>query len=907
MNRHYLTTTIVCAMLLLPATMAGKVAVTGLLTNRQAVPVAIPQGQPQFSWTIDSDKSDLRQTGFDIEVAATPADLKAGRTLWSEHFASDDMAVRYSGPQLKPGSDYCWRVRVTTDKGNSSWSKPQHFSTPIAPDAWQAQWIGLDSITNPGEGYDYHHARLAARYLRKPFTAGKEIKRATLSATGLGVYNAYVNGQRVSDEYYAPALTFPDNYVYFNTYDVTPLLRHGDNVLGVSLGSGRQFWPRNMMHFDGSCIGMPKMIARLDIEYTDGTTESVVSDSSWRVTAAGPIVANHEYDGEEYDARKEMPGWSAPGFDDSAWQSADVMDAPKGKLLPQPCPPMRPMHSITPKSVTRLKSGKILVDFGQNFAGVMRATIAGTPGHPVVMRFAETINPDSTLYTANLRHARATDIYTPASDATATWQPEFVIHGFRYAEIDGLDKTPSPSDIAGVVIYDDMPQTGTFSCSDPVINQVFNNCIWGIRSNYRNIPTDCPQRDERQGWLGDRTMNCWGETFLNDIQPLYSKWIADIEGTQRPDGSISEVSPQYWYCDARDVTWCGAFVYVTDMLLKNYGDTATVKAHYPALKRWTDFNINSYVRDGLHTNDCFGDWCLPPESPELIHSKDESRKPDKRILSTAMFNSVLKRMANFAHITGNDADAPRYLAVADSLADGLNRHLFNYEKGYYANNAVTGNLMPLFYGLVPKGYEQKVLDNIVHETEVKWDGHVSCGLVGVEYMLRTLTRNGRPDLALRLASNDTYPSLGYMARQGATTIWELWNGDTASPDMNSGNHVMMIGDFLIWCYEDLCGIRNAETPAAFRRVLMQPCFPEGLSHAEATYNSPSGRYDSRWKRSDKGIDWQVTVPANCSAEIHLPKSLFPATPRKEKGIRSVKANATDWIVDAGSGSYRFGK
>lgn len=898
---------VAACMLGMPVGLTAKVTVENPRTDHRVNPRGIVRENPVFTWTIGSDKAALHQTGFEIAVASSASDLTAGKTLWNRTVAGDAMGCRYDGPALQSNSDYFWRVRVLTDRGDSPWSDTQTFSTPLAPSEWKAQWIGIDAMTHPGENNDSLHTRLSARYLRRPFsTGGKEIKRAVLSISGLGAYTAFINGKPVSDDVLAPALTFYDNYVYFNTHDVTPMLRRGDNTIGVTLGNGRYFW----LAQQGKSVvgfGLPRLLARLDIEYTDGSRDAVVTDTSWRATADGPIIANHEYDGEEYDARLEMPGWNANGFDDSSWQRPDIMEAPKGELLPQPCTPMRPMQTLAPKSVTRLKSGKILVDFGQNMSGNMRVNLSGTPGRPVVMRFAETINPDSTLYTANLREANVTDIYIPASTAKATFQPVFVTHGFRYAEIDGLDNTPAPSDLEAVVIHDDMPETGTFRCDNPVLNQVYSNCRWGIRSNYRNIPTDCPQRDERHGWLGDRTMNCWGESFLFDNQPLYSKWIADIEGSQRPDGSISEVSPQYWDNQARDVTWCGAFVYVTDMLMKHFGDSVTMAAHYPALKRWTEYNLREHVRDGLHNHDIYGDWCLPPESPELIFSKDETRKPDGRIISTSMFTSVLRRMARFARMSGDNGDAARYDAVADSLSEGINRHFFDYEKGCYGNNAVTGNLMPLFYGLVPEEYESKVIGNIADVTENRWDGHVSCGLVGVEYLLRTLTRHGRPDLAMKIASNDTYPSLGYMASKGATTIWELWNGDTAAPDMNSGNHVMMIGDYLIWCYEDLAGIRNADGSTAFRRALMQPCFPDGLDRVEASYDSASGRYVSDWCRKGDRVKWKVAVPANCSADIRLPKKLFPSAPRTGKGILSVTDTAYEWVVEAGSGSFTFGK
>lgn len=872
----------------------------------QEQPLGVAVANPVFSWYLVSDEFEVVQTAYEISVAAAPGELCSGSAVWnSGRVESDVMQVSYGGAALVPGCDYYWTVRAHTNAGSTSWSEPHRFSTALRSEDWRAAWIGEDRLSNPGENRDSLHTRLAARYLRKEFDNGsKKVRRAMLYISGLGTYEAYLNGKRIGDDFLAPALTFYNQTVYYNTYDVTDLLLRNDNTLGVMLGNGRFFWLRAQ----GKPIagfGLPRMIAQLEIEYADGSRRTVVSDESWRETSRGPIVANNEYDGEEYDMRRELTGWNRSGYNDSEWQPVDIMTTPAGELCPQPCPSMRVMERVHPVSVTRMPSGKYLVDMGQNMVGRLCARFSARKDEPVVMRFSELLNSDSTLYVANLRSAKATDLFTPSADGRFEWKPAFVFHGFRYIEFDGITCQPAPEDLEVEVLYDDMNTIGTFETDNRVINQVYSNAYWGIRGNYRNMPTDCPQRDERHGWMGDRTTGCWGESFIFDNCLLYRKWLKDIENSQGANGRISVVSPQYWYEPADDITWSGAYVLAADMIYRRFGDKSGIVDRYQSMKRWADFTIREYVRDGLVVRDCFGDWCLPPESLELIFSQDPTRKPDGRILSTATFHHILHLMAEFAEMAGHPEDVDGYLSCAASLKEGINRHLFDYETAQYGNNAVTGNLLPLYYGLVPEGYEQRVLDNIVYKTEVERGGHVSTGVVGIQYLLRTLTRYGREDLAYKLASQQTYPSWGYMAAKGATTIWELWNGDTAAPDMNSANHVMLLGDLVIWYYENLAGIRNAEDSVGFRHIEMKPCFPEGLGRVAATYRSVSGVIGSSWERSNDGFSWSIAIPANCSATVFLPQTLHPYKPVPSVGIRDIRDDGSSWVVEVGSGTYQF--
>jgi alpha-L-rhamnosidase len=652
-------------------------------------------------------------------------------------------------------------------------------------------------------------------------------------------------------------------------------------------------------------FGLPRLLAQLEIEYSDGSTDMIVSDNSWRVTSRGPIIANNEFDGEEYDARLEMERWNRSDFDERNWVEADIMDAPAGELTAQSNPNLRVMEEIKPVHITRLEEGKYILDMGQNMVGWLRINnLKGKKDQPVTFRFAELLNPDSTLYLANIRGARVTDVYTPAEDGPFSWEPSFVYHGFRFVEISGVDEQPVLTHFTGRVVYDRMETTGQFETSSEIINQTFKNAYWGIRGNYRGMPTDCPQRDERQGWLGDRATGCFGEAFIFDNALLYSKWVQDIEDSQSPEGSISVVSPRYWTIWHDDVTWPAAYFYAMKMLSHQYGDTAPINKHYPSMKRYLERIEQVSMQDYIVTKDAYGDWCMPPERQDLIHSQDPARKTAGAVLSTTMYYSLLELMVEFAEISGNQADIPGFVSLAAKIKEAYNAKYFNADSTLYDNNTVTANILSLQLGLVPEGSEEKLFENIVQKTEVDFGGHVSTGVLGIQQLMRGLTQHGNVDLAYKIATNTTYPSWGYMIEKGATTIWELWNGDTADPAMNSANHVMLLGDLIIWYYEDLAGIKNNPGSVAYKRLLMEPKFPEGLSHVTASYQSVYGEIKSEWKKVDNTFSWDITIPPNTSAIVKLPKEMNIVRP-EVAGVRRFNETDAAIEIEIGSGSYHL--
>ncbi|MCR4664683.1 MAG: glycoside hydrolase family 78 protein [Paludibacteraceae bacterium] len=736
-----------------------------------------------------------------------------------------------------------------------------------------AQWIGktiADTAFYDEEG----HSQVPALCLNNEFLLEKPVKNARLYISAMGWYEVFINGERVGDDVFGNLPTEYDHTIYYLSYDVTSLLEEGGNTIGIMLTPGYAVGMQKGM----ALFGAPRVIADLQIQTGWNKWQRILTDTTWIMTDKGPVTRSDLYDGETYDARLDFTPY---------YEQAQVLPAPGGKLLPQPAPSMAVMDTIAPLSVKpviktenkkTIETGHWLVDMGQNMVGWFSLTAKGKEGQPVIMRFAETLQADSmTIYTDNLRDARCTNTYIPAEDGEFTYCPSTVYQGFRYVDIEGLEEAPSLSDMKGLVIYDRMTSTSSFECSNDILNRLHRAAYNGIRGNYHGMPTDCPQRDERLGWLGDRFTGAYGESYLFDNHEFYLKWLQDIEDTQDSLGQVAHIAPQYWLrLRSANVTWCGTYISIAYMLLQRYGDEQGFRLHYDSMRRWVQFIVNNAMEDGLVVKDTYGDWCMPPESQELIHSKDPSRITEKAVLSTTVFYQLLGYMQEFARRMGKTADQQEYAALAESLRQAYNARYFNPETAQYSNNTVTANILSLALGLVPEGQEQRVMDNIVDVTVNRFDSHVSVGVLGIQHLMRTLTRMGHPELAYRIATNTSYPSWGYMLEHGATTIWELWNGDTANPAMNSGNHVMLLGDVLLWMYEDLAGIRPAcdalpDAPDAYRQLYMQPYFAPGLDYVKASYQSPNGLIVSEWKRQEGNIiHWSVTLPKGVSAIVQLP-------------------------------------
>ncbi|MBN2329314.1 MAG: family 78 glycoside hydrolase catalytic domain [Candidatus Omnitrophica bacterium] len=804
-------------------------------------------------------------------------------------------------------TDSNWKA---SDTENSQW---------LQADFDDSQWEKANAFgeygINPwgeiqGPNVEALQRRLPARHLRKEFTLPKKVRKAFAYICGLGLFELQINGQKAGDHVLEPGLTEYEDRVFYETFDVTDLLKEGENALGVILGNGRYYAPRIEIPTFTKTYGFPKLLLQMHIEYEDGSSHVVMSGEDWKITTKGPIRANNEYDGEEYDARMEMPGWSEIGFDETDWRSVETVAAPEGVLRAPMTPPIRVTETLRPVGLSNPKPGMYIFDMGQNMVGWCRLKVKGPKGTSVKLRHAELLKEDGTLYLDNIRSAKVTDIYTLKGNGLEIYEPRFTYHGFRYVEMTGFPGEPTLSSLEGRVVHDDVEPAGAFLCSNPLLNQIRQNIYWGVRGNYRSFPTDCPQRDERQAWLGDRAAESKGEAYLFNIAPLYAKWMTDIDDAQKDNGSVPSVAPSYWPMFPDDVTWPSAFTITPSSLYTQYGDVRVLEKHYPGMKQWIDY-MSRFLEDDIMPRDTYGDWCVPPESPELIHSQDPNRKTAKAVLGTTYFYKNLRLMSQYASILGKKDDARRFESKAQQIRQAFNEKFFDEEKCQYDNGSQTSYVLPLSFGMVPEPYKQKVFNHLIDKIVNETDEHIGTGLIGGQWLMRVLSDNGRADVAYTIASQKTYPSWGYMIEKGATTVWELWNGDTADPAMNSGNHVMLVGDLNIWMTEYLAGIQADPNEPAFKHIIMRPHPVGDLTSCQAHYDSMHGDIVSDWKIEDGRFVWKIEIPANTTATVFIPakEDAQPTESGKSitdaPGVAFLKTDNGRAVCRIESGRYQF--
>lgn len=891
---------ILVAMLVFPFCISARrakgpvVAIDDLRVENLTNPMGIDARTPRFSWKITSTEKGVMQQHYRILVASTLEKLSRDEgDVWDSGVVADEQSiwVPYGGKVLKDNQRYYWKVRLSTTVGETDWSQPAWWSMGLLiENHWRGRWIGLDKAM-PWES-ETQWSRLGARYLRHEFVTGKPVKQATLHICGLGLYEAYINGAKVGDDVLTPAPTDYRKTIFYNTYDVTDLLSDSANAIGVALGNGRFYHMRqDFKPYKAPNFGYPKVRANLIVEFEGGGRQVVATDDrTWKLMADGPIRSNNEYDGEEYDARKELGEWTCPGYDDSHWLPAQRVSIPDGTLRAQMMPAMKVLGQVSPLSLKPCGNSLIL-DMGQNMVGWLRIKhLRGfDAGDSIRLRFAERLQEDGSLYLENLRDAKVTDIYVcNGHEDGCSWAPRFVTHGFRYVEITGMPQA-TVDDFVGEVVSDEMPVTGTFECSDTLVNRIYRNACWGILGNYKGMPIDCPQRNERQPWLGDRTRGALGESYVFGNERLYAKWMNDIREAQREDGLIPDVAPAYWNYYTGDVTWPAALPFICDMLYTQYGNVGPIKENYAAMVKWTRFLKDEYMREGLITKDKYGDWCVPPEKLNLVHSQDPARQTDGTLIASAYYIKQLKLMAKFAHLMNQHEQVHEWVQLKEEMVKAFNRkflvvkegtsprpdHILYPDSVYYGNNTVTANLLPLAFDIVPPAYENAVYRQMLAKLMPAPNciPSVNCGVIGVQWLLTELSLRGRADVAFALASASHYPSWGYMVQNGATTIWELWNGDKADPSMNSGNHVMLLGDLVTWMYECVGGIRSDIEPGevAFKHLILNPSFDiPDLSYAKVSYETPYGQVVSHWEKTLTAYSWEVTVPCNVEASIYLP-------------------------------------
>jgi alpha-L-rhamnosidase len=779
--------------------------------------------------------------------------------------------VRYGGTALRSGQRCYWKVRSWDQDGVISESEPARWQMGLLEASdWQAKWIGR--AVGPVD----ERGMSPSPYLRRAFHLGQPIKRATLYVTARGLYVCEINGERLRTTGLSPDWTDYRKRVLYDAYDVTDRLERGPNVVGAILGDG---WYSGYVGFKGDRAlygDRPELLLQLHVELEDGTSRIIASDEAWRA-AAGPLVCSDLLMGETYDARRELGGWSQVGYDDSMWQSV-VAQPNSANLVAQSAESVGVVACLGARSIEQLDGGINVVDLGQNFAGYVRLNVRGEAGTRVELRFGEILNADGTVYTANLRSARATDVYILRGDGDETWEPHFTYHGFRYVEIRGWPGELEPGAIVGCALQSEVAQAGEFECSSPLINQLWRNITWGQRSNFVSIPTDCPQRDERLGWLGDVLV--FGRTAcLNaDAAAFLARWMQTVEDAQSAAGAFPDVAPRVVAQSDGAPGWGDTGVYLPWLLHRVYGDADIVERHYPAMAQWMQY-IQDANPDFLRTNRLnrnFGDW--------VSYLADTPRD----MLATALWAFETQLMSSMAATLGRTDDVTRWESLFERIKTRF-VEAYVSEDGRVAGETQTAYVVALQYDLLPPDLRAVAAAHLVEDIQRRgW--HLSTGFMGASLLLPALSEAGYDDVAYRLLNNVTCPSWGYMVSCGATTMWERWDsltpeGRVFDPDnptflhpqlgpvagMNSFNHYAF-GSVGEWLYRFVAGIDVDPVLPGFRRILIRPRPGGGLSFARAVYESMHGRIVSDWRIDERGeFHLRVSIPANTTATVRLPR------------------------------------
>ena len=780
--------------------------------------------------------------------------------------------TRVDGTLLRIPTSHDWMSSKPGDIGPTGSPRPSQPARELEVDA------------------DMGPLRQPAALLRREFPVDRPLRRARIYATALGSYRLFLNGKRLRDDVLTPDFTDYRKRVLYQTYDVTALLTQGPNAVAAMLGDG---WYASPLTWTGRRFFLPTRALRvqLEIDYADGSRQSVVTDPAWKA-ASSAIVDSSIYGGEVYDARLEQPGWDKPGFDDSRWTAAVPYDAPAMLVSAQMSAPVHVNQTLAPKTLKQDPHGAWIYDLGQNMVGWATLRVRGPAGAMVRMRFAEILNPDGSIYRENLRNADATDIYTLRGGPAEIFAPHFTFHGFRYVEVTGYPGKPALADLTGEVAnsLSDNPQGRVETASD-LVNRMWLIGTWGQRGNFVSVPTDCPQRDERLGWMGDAGVFWRTGTYNFDVAAFSRKWMRDVSDAQTPAGAFTNVSPNVLPESPEGAPgWGDAGVIVPYTSWLQYGDKGILEENWGAMQRWMgyieDGNSGFLRRKRLGPN--FADWLAP----------DPNSRGD--LIATAYWAMLARMMSQMAHALGRDDEAKRYDVLYESIRTAFQREWVRND-GTVGTGTQTSYVVALQAGLVPDALRTAAADKLVDEIRAhQW--HLTTGFLGTPHLLFVLTDTGHADLAYRLLLNETYPSWGYMLSKGATTWWERWNGDTGDPAMNSFNHYAF-GSVVAWVYRDVAGIDAVPSAPGFHEILIHPRLDAGMPHARAEYDSVYGRIISDWSRQP-GAPFQlrITIPPNTTSRVVLPDIPNGVVSLDGKAVET-KLEREGNVLETGSGTW----
>ena len=870
----------------LPARAGLKVG--QMLCEYQENPIGLDAAQPLLAWKLVAEGRDEQQSAYQVLVASSLENLERGvGDMWDSGKVMSDATVqiRYAGRPL-PSRVVCfWKTRVWDKAGAASkWSAVATWEMGLLEQSrWAAKWIGQN--TNLTEQ--------PLPLLRREFKVTGKVSKARLYISGLGYAEARLNGAKVGDHHLDPGYTRYDKRVLYVTHDVTEQLHKGANALGVMLGNGwYNVQSKAAWDFDAApWRGSPRVLASLQIDYADGHTETIGTDESWKC-AAGPVLANTIYGGELFDARAELAGWDTAGFDDKKWDAAKVIEAPKGKLVAQTLPPIRADKVLGAAKVTEPKPGVFVFDFGQNLSGYVELSVRGPAGTAVKMKYSERLFPDGMVDTKDIathvirfgsNQVFQTDTYILKGKGTEQWHSRFSYYGFQYVEVTGFPGKPTAANLRAVFTHTAVPVAGAFECSNVLLNKIWEAGRWSYLSNLQGIPTDCPHR-EKNGWTGDAQLACEQAMFNYFPPAFYVKWLNDLDDEQQPEGKLPGIVPTsgWGYKWGNGPAWDNAFLLIPYYQYVYYGDTEVLREHYAGMKRYVDY-LASHAKDGGIIKLGLNDWA------------PWKTKTEAGITDTAYFFVDAKVVALAAQVLGKSEDAEHYRALAATIKEAFNKKFYHADTGLYDNGSQTALSCALYQGLVAPENRARVLANLVAAVD-KTDGHIDTGILGAKYLLNTLLENGRADVAYRIVSQKDQPSWGWWFSQGATTLWEQWDGSS------SRNHIMF-GDISAWFYKALAGIQPDPQTPGFKHFFIAPQVVGDLTSARASYESIRGPIVSDWNVKKGEFRLRVVIPPNSCATITLPTTDLAAATRA--GISTPRLENGRVICEAGSGDYEF--
>jgi len=896
------TSFFLCLFIFATTLISAQVKLQNLLTENLVNPVGIDVQQPRFSWQLISDQKNVSQTAYEIIVGSGKG------TMWKSGKVTSDQSVHvpYAGTALQSGKKYTWEVRVWDNNSKpSSWSEPAFFQTaflnPSDPIAigWKAKWIEAgfaekDSMNRP------------AQYFRKQFSTNKKVSSATAYITAHGMYEAQINGKRVGDQYLTPGWTSYNKRLQYQVYDVTNLLTNGNNAIGVAIGTG---WYRGFLAWAGNKNIYGKkagVLFQLDITYSDGSTVSIISDETWK-SSTGSIRYSEIYHGETIDAREEKTGWSTAGYNDAGWSGVTVQNYPNEILLATYNEPVKKHETFKPLKIFTTPKGEKVIDFGQNLVGWVIVKAKGNAGDKITIRHAEVLDKAGNFYTDNLRVANATATYFLSGKGDEIFEPHFTFYGFRYIKIEGVNEI-KPENFTAVALYSDMKLTGAFTSSNPLINQLQHNIQWGQRGNFLDVPTDCPQRDERLGWTGDAQAFSRTAAFNFGVNNFFAKWLRDVEADQYANGSVPFVIPNVLGPNAGGSTgWADAATIIPWNMYLAYGDKRILETQYNSMKAWVGY-MEKASKDYLwNTGFHFGDWLF---FRPFDDNDGRSAVTDKYMIAQCFFANSVQIMINTAKVLGKNDDAARYTELLKNVKAAFVKEYLT-PNGRLISGTQTAYVLALNFDMLPENLRQQAVEKLVANIK-SYNNHLTTGFLGTPYLCHVLSRFGQTDLAFTLLMQESYPSWLYPVKMGATTIWERWNGirpdSTFEPaSMNSFNHYAYgaIGD---WMYRVVAGLDTYDDAPGYKHIKIKPHIGGGLTNASASLQTYYGKVSSGWKVDGNKIILDIEIPANTKATLLIPVSNADLV--KENGMplsKDILVASEDGNIKLkiGSGKYHF--